>query len=109
MSWLDAETGKFITSFPEANNSSQVQPFGRGLLMGDVVVWPTRQELYVFDQKQSPPSAANTMPTMPRDPIRIADYDSRLSGGNLVAARQYILLATPDKLWAFGPKSAGTR
>jgi tetratricopeptide (TPR) repeat protein len=109
LSWLDAETGKFITSFPEANNSSQVQPFGRGLLMGDVVVWPTRQELYVFDQKQSPPSAANTMPTMPRDPIRIADYDSRLSGGNLVAARQYILLATPDKLWAFGPKSAGTR
>jgi hypothetical protein len=45
------------------------------------------------------------MPEMPRDPIRIGDYDNRLSGGNLVAAGQYLLLATADKLWAFGPKS----
>ncbi|MEX2140326.1 MAG: PQQ-binding-like beta-propeller repeat protein [Pirellulales bacterium] len=102
--WLDAETGKFVTSFPEPANFSQVQPFGRGLLMGDVVVWPTRQALYVFDQKQSPPSSANTLPTMQRDPIRIADFDNLLSGGNLLAAGEYILLATADKLWAFGPK-----
>jgi hypothetical protein len=102
--WLDAETGKFIISFPDSANSSQAQPFGRGLLIGDLVVWPTRQELYVFNQKQSPATTSNAMPTMPRLPIRIADYDDRLSGGNLVAAGRHILLATADKLWAFGPK-----
>jgi hypothetical protein len=102
--WLDAETGKFVIAFPDSANPSQAQPFGRGLLMGDLVVWPTRQELYVFDQQQSPATGANARPTMPREPIRIADYDNRLSGGNLVATGQYILLATADKLWAFGPK-----
>ena len=102
--WLDAETGKFVIAFPDSANPGQAQPFGRGLLMGDLVVWPTRQELYVFDQQQSPATGANARPTMPREPIRIADYDNRLSGGNLVATGQYILLATADTLWAFGPK-----
>jgi outer membrane protein assembly factor BamB len=103
--WLDAETGKYITSFPDSANSNQAQPFGRGLLMGDVIVWPTREALYAFQQRQSPATRPNAMPEMPRDPIRIGDYDNRLSGGNLVAAGQYLLLATADKLWAFGPKS----
>ena len=101
--WLDAETGKFITSFPEPLNSGQVRPFGRGLLIGDVVAWPTREELYVFSQKQLPSSDANKMPAMVRDPIRLADYANGLSGGNVVAAGDYVLLETPDRLWAFGP------
>jgi outer membrane protein assembly factor BamB len=102
--WLDAETGKTITTFPDPLNSNQAKPFGRGLLMGDVVLWPTRQELCVFFQKQSPSIDANTKPAMPRDPIQWIDYSNHLGGGNLIAAGDYILLATPDKLWAFGPR-----
>jgi hypothetical protein len=41
---------------------------------------------------------------MPREPILLATYDQQLSGGNLVAAGEYTLLATANRLWAFGPK-----
>jgi hypothetical protein len=73
-------------------------------LKGDAVIWPTRDRLYVFNQKQSASNDANSLPAMPREPIRLADYDDKISGGNLVAAGEYTLLATADKLWAFGPK-----
>ena len=102
--WFDAETGKFIASYPEPHHSGQVQPFGRGLLVGDAVVWPTRQELHVFQQRQSPSVDANQKPATRREPIRLANYAPGLSGGNVVTAGDYLLLATPDKLWAFGPK-----
>jgi outer membrane protein assembly factor BamB len=104
--WLDAQTGKKVMQFPD---SKEAMGYGRGMLMGDVVVWPTRQELYVFLQKQSPSRDANAKPAMPRDPIRLADYVANLSGGNLSAAGDYVLLATPDKLWAFGPNTSETQ
>jgi outer membrane protein assembly factor BamB len=103
--WLDAETGKVVTTFPPTMEVSQAQPRGRGLLKGDVVVWPTRHRLYVFNQKQSPSNDANTLPAMPREPILLAPYDDKISGGNLVAAGEYTLLAAADRLWAFGPKA----
>jgi outer membrane protein assembly factor BamB len=99
--WLDAESGKTVIRFPDSNESLG---FGRGLLTGDVVLWPTREELYVFLQNQSPASDANAKPQMPRDPIRLKDYSDRIVGGNLVAAGDYLLLATSDYIWAFGPK-----
>jgi tetratricopeptide (TPR) repeat protein len=102
--WLDAATGKLVTSFPEPSSSGQVQPFGRGVLVGDIVVWPTRELLYVFQQEQAPSKDANTLPAMRRDPIRLADYGTALGGGNIVVAGDYVLVAAADKLWAFGPK-----
>ena len=105
--WLDAETGKIVTTFPPAMEVGQAQPRGRGLLKGDAVIWPTRDRLYVFNQRQSASNDANSLPAMPREPIRLADYDDKISGGNLVAAGEYTLLATADKLWAFGPKERG--
>jgi hypothetical protein len=102
--WLDAETGKAVTSFPARMEVNQAKPFGRGILVDDVVVWPTRDELQIFFQRQSPSSDANARPAAPRDPIRLADYANGISGGNLSVAGDYILLATPEKLWAFGPR-----
>jgi hypothetical protein len=103
--WLDAQTGKVVMTFPPSMEVAQAEPRGRGLLSGDVVVWPTRNELWVFNQKQSPSTGANTLPAMPREPISLAPYDQQLSGGNLVSAGEYTLLATADKLWAFGPRA----
>jgi putative pyrroloquinoline-quinone binding quinoprotein len=99
--WLDSETGRIVNSFPD--NVSESLGYGRGALIGDVVVWPTREDLYVFRQKQEPPDGTSPKPTMARDPIRLADYNSALTGGNIVAAGDYVLLATADRLWAFGP------
>ena len=102
--WLDGQTGKVVMTFPPNMEVDQAAPRGRGMLVGDVVVWPTRNQLWVFNQKQSPASDANTLPAMPREPILLAPYDQQLSGGNLVAAGEYTLLATANRLWAFGPK-----
>jgi hypothetical protein len=102
--WLDAQTGKVVMTFPPSMEVAQAEPRGRGMLVGDVVVWPARNELWVFNQKQTPSSDANTLPAMPREPIPLAPHDQQLSGGNLAAAGEYTLLATAEKLWAFGPK-----
>jgi hypothetical protein len=99
--WLDAETGKALMKFPDSNEAIG---FGRGMLIGDVVVWPTREELHVFFQKQAPSGDANAKPVAPSDPIRLKNYFDRITGGNLLAAGHYLLLASNDRIWAFGPK-----
>ncbi len=101
--WLDAETGRIVNRFPDSANQSL--GYGRGFLVGDTVIWPTRELLYVFQQRQETPRGTSAMPKMARQEIRLADYDSRLTGGNLVAAGEYLLLATADRLWAFGPEA----
>ncbi len=104
--WLDAETGKVVQHFPD--NLTQSLGYGRGLLVGDSVVWPTREFLYVFDQQQKSSARlsgnASSMPRASREPIRWSEHAAGLSGGNIVAAGEYVLVATADKLWAFGPK-----
>jgi outer membrane protein assembly factor BamB len=102
--WLDAESGKAVMTFPPKMEVSQEDPRGRGLLKGDVVLWPTRNWLYVFNQKQSPSHDANTLPAQQRERIRLADYDDKISGGNLVSAGAYTLLASAERLWVFGPR-----
>ena len=76
--------------FPDSN---EALGFGRGLLMGDMVIWPTREHLYVFQQRQNTAgnfgyadhAAAGNPPCRLRQPIH--RWKSR--GG-----REYILLAT---------------
>jgi outer membrane protein assembly factor BamB len=99
--WLDAETGRIVNSFPDNVNESLGH--GRGMLVGDAVVWPSHKRLYVFRQMQELPDGTSKT-GMVRDPIRLPDYNNALTGGNLVAAGDYVLLATADRLWAFGPE-----
>ncbi len=88
--WIDAERGKVVKHWPDISPLG----YGRGILMGDQVIWPTRTELYVFDQAVSAPQAAM------RDPIVLSE-DREATGGNLVAAGGLLLIAAPDKLFAF--------
>lgn len=99
--WIDVERGKVVKHWPDTSPLG----YGRGILMGDQVIWPTRSELYVFDQAVSTEQAA------PRDPIMLTE-DREAMGGNLVAAGGVLLIATPDKLFAFhqqgkAPAAAG--
>ncbi|MBI3837208.1 MAG: PQQ-binding-like beta-propeller repeat protein [Planctomycetia bacterium] len=88
--WIDAEQGKVVKHWPDTTPLG----YGRGILMGDQVVWPTRDALYVFDQEVSPRQ------TTPRDPIPLA-AGREATGGNLVASDGLLLIAAPDKLFAF--------
>ncbi len=88
--WIDADGGKVVKHWPSTSPSG----YGRGALVGDVVLWPTRDELYVFDQAVLPRQ------TIERDPIPLAEGRGA-GGGNVVVAGDLVLIATADKLFAF--------
>ncbi len=98
--WIDLATGRLTGQFPAARNRSAgyAAPtpcgFGRGLLAGNNVYWPTRERVYVFDQ-------AGPRPV--RQPIELAAFG--LEGGNLVATEGLFLIASSDRLTAFADAS----
>jgi outer membrane protein assembly factor BamB len=88
--WID------ITG-PRAGNIAHVWPegadkpgYGRGLLAGSSVVWPTREKVYVFDQQSA----------RLKKEIELAPLGVR--GGNLLVADGRLLIATPGELIVLG-------
>jgi outer membrane protein assembly factor BamB len=68
--------------------------FGRGILAGKVVYWPTREDIYVVDQ--------GTGRLRRRIPL-LARYVE--SGGNLVLAGDFLAVAQSRRIVVFGPNS----
>lgn len=91
--WIDAESGKIVHVWPEQGSP---RGFGRGLLAGDKVYWPTRTAINVFDQRSG---AAVDVIELRR---RLADGQDA-SGGNLIAGAGHLVIATPGELQAFTP------
>ncbi len=80
-------------SGPRPGNIAHVWPegadklgYGRGLLAGSTVLWPTREKIYVFDQQTA---------RLKRE-IQLAPLGLR--GGNLLVADGHLLIATPSEL-----------
>jgi PQQ-like domain len=92
--WLDVDSGKVIRDWPDKTTSG----FGRGVLVGDQVYWPMRNQIRRFKQR-----VTNDGPLDADDEIKLDALEPPTSGGNLVAANGYLLIATPTKLIAFGP------
>ncbi len=86
--WIDAETGTIAARFP-AGVDQALSGHGRGILAGGQVYWPTRDRIYVFDQGG---------PRQTRQPIDLAPLG--LTGGNLLIARDTLLIAAADRLSA---------
>jgi len=87
--WINAETGQIIARFPGGPDEA-LRGYGRGILAGDQVYWPTRDRIYVFDQQG---------PQQTRQPIDLAPLG--LTGGNLLIAHGWLLIAAADRLSAF--------
>jgi hypothetical protein len=81
------EAGQVIRMVPD---SHEKLGYGRGILAGDYVWWPTRERVYVFDQTTG----------MQENLIHLASRGLR--GGNLVIASGKLLIAGPDELMALG-------
>ena len=65
--------------------------YGRGVLAGDAVLWPTRDKLLIFDQQTA-------------RPWKDIDLTIRgASGGNLLVADGRLLIATENELILIGP------
>jgi outer membrane protein assembly factor BamB len=68
--------------------------FGRGILAGDVVYWPTREDIYVVEQATG---------RMRRRIPLLARYVE--SGGNLVLAGDFLAVAQSRRIVVFGPNA----
>jgi outer membrane protein assembly factor BamB len=87
--WLDVETGAVTARFP-GRVEDDLRAYGRGVLAGNEVYWPTRDRIYVFAQTGSQPT---------RQPIDLAPLG--LTGGNLVISDGVLLIAAANRLVAF--------
>ena len=88
--WID-------TAGPRAGNIAHVWPegadklgYGRGVLAGDYVLWPTREKIYVFHQQ-----TARLKKEIELAPLGV-------HGGNLLVADGRLLIATPGELIELG-------
>ncbi len=87
---LDLASGKVNYPWPEGPTP---KGFGRGMLAGNKVYWPTMQAIRVFDQRTGQEHA----------PIELEARG--ISSGNLVPAGDILLIAGSDRLTALGPSS----
>ena len=85
---FDVKTGKLTATWPDSGKS---EGFGRGLLAGNRIYWPTKDRIEVLDQG----SGLRAEP-----PIKLMEI-YHTSGGNLVAGDGYLIVAQADALVVF--------
>ncbi len=85
---FDVKTGKLVATWPDSGKS---EGYGRGLLAGNRIYWPTRDRIEILDQG----SGLRVEP-----PIKLMEI-YRTTGGNLVAGDGYLIVAQPDALVVF--------
>ena len=91
---LDAMTGDFERFWPSRNHPDP-PGFGRGLIAGNLVFRPTREQIEVLDLR--------SLTLAGRQPISLV---GKAAGGNLVAAGGLVVIAAADKLYIFGGGAA---
>jgi outer membrane protein assembly factor BamB len=91
---LDARSDHVRFVWPESEHAG-VRGFGRGVIAGREVFWPTRDKIYVFD-------VANGEQT--REPIDLGPLAD--CGANLVAVGGRLLVVGRERIMALGPKPA---
>ena len=102
--WIDANSGRLLAQFPQGGTPGpgQAAPsprgLGRGLLSDQHVCFPTRENIYVFDQRP----VRTDFGWQPRLVREIQLVPRGITGGNLVIAEGILLIATGDRLVAFG-------
>ena len=85
ISLKESSAGQVLRMFPE---SEAHMGYGRGVLAGDTVYWPTRTQIYLFDRRTALPK--KVVELLPRDMV----------GGNLLVAAGHLIVATPTELVA---------
>ncbi len=76
---------------PAWPDSGKSEGYGRGLLAGNRIYWPTRDRIEILDQG----SGLRAEP-----PIKLMEI-YRTTGGNLIAGDGYLIVAQPDALVVF--------
>jgi outer membrane protein assembly factor BamB len=93
---LDPRTGDVVWHVGFADPATF--GFGRGILAGNVVYWPTREEVFVVAQA--------TGALRRRIPLQTRYLEA---GGNLLLAGDSLVIAQPQRITVFGPESGRPR
>lgn len=100
--WIDINSGAIVGQFPQPRSGgagfARADPrgFGRGILAGENVYWPTREKIFVFRQQ-----TAKTDKGWSPLAVREIELTHRgVTGGNLLMAKGILLIATANKLYA---------
>ena len=84
-----SKTGKLLHAWPDSGKA--LDGYGRGLLAGEMIYWPTQNEIQILDQR----TGLRADP-----PIKLLEtYHAK--GGNLVAGDGYLIVAQADGLVVF--------
>ncbi|MDA1051048.1 MAG: PQQ-binding-like beta-propeller repeat protein [Planctomycetota bacterium] len=101
--WFDVYTGRLVGQFPAPHRSlpGHAKPaphgYGRGILVDKLVYWPTRESIFVFDQRIRRELRGRT----PEAVRRIDLISHGVTGGNLVLANRALIIAAQDRLIVF--------
>ena len=95
--WIDIENGRpsedvAMNPFPSSRHAD-FSGFGRGVIAGNTLYWPVRgdqDELFVINAKDG---------GFLRQPIPLSNFGAE--AGNLSLAGNFLLIASPSKLFAF--------
>jgi outer membrane protein assembly factor BamB/tetratricopeptide (TPR) repeat protein len=87
---FDVRSGKLAGVWPDSANKS-LEGYGRGLLAGDLIYWPTKSEIQVLDQRTGLKAGP---------PIKLHETYHE-TGGNLAAGDGYLIVAKSDGLVVF--------
>ena len=100
--WIDIYTGKFVARSHDGDRTGP-DVYGRGLLVGDKIWWPMREEILVYKQR---PVASVGRLQAPVARIALAGRGGPASGGNLLVSDDKLLIATPNQLIVFSESNA---
>ena len=85
---FDVKTGALLHAWPDGPQTAQ--GYGRGLLAGDRIYWPTKTEIHVLDQETGARADA---------PIKLGPHQA--TGGNLAVGDGFLVVAGADSLVVF--------
>jgi len=100
--WIDAYSGRLLAQFPTGRlggaekSAPSPRGFGRGLIAGNHIWWPTREAIYVFEARL----LKTDFGWQPKLVRKIPLASSGVTGGNLVFANDVVLIAGNDRLTA---------
>lgn len=101
--WIDVVTGQVATQFPAALPLGpglalpSPRGWGRGVLAGDRVYWPTQTAIHVFSQVPE----RSGMFTLPKRIDEIDLQGQEVAGGNLVFVNGHMIVAGSDRMVGF--------
>jgi outer membrane protein assembly factor BamB/tetratricopeptide (TPR) repeat protein len=90
---IDSSSGKILRSWPDSGVGYPAA--GRGLLAGNLLYWPTENEIHVIDAKTGLRSQKGS--------INLRDFQSQ--GGNLALGDGFLVIASVDSLSVFTQNS----